>query len=112
MLERAIGRLDGAQAQPSVPSAPPVNDTRARLRNAVLKSLPDKLVQLDRALQQRHLLELGTLVNGIKASATFLGDDNLQALASDLEHAVTLADWALISDGCRRLRLRLEPAAS
>jgi two-component system sensor histidine kinase/response regulator len=111
VLERAIARLDAAPSAPLLPAAAPVNDTRARLRDAVLKSLPDKLVQLDRALQQRHLLELGTLVNGIKASATFLGDENLQALASDLEHAVTLADWVLISDGCRRLRLRLEPAA-
>lgn len=116
VLDKAItrrlgqGALLGSDAAAATIAAP--SNTKARLRDAVLKSLPDKLVQLDLALQQHHLLELGTLVHGIKASATFLGDEGLQALAADLEHAVTLADWSLICDGCRRLRMRLEPAAS
>ena len=82
-----------ASAQKTVPSS---NKTRPqkvdkaalalKLRVAFIKSLPERITEINDALQSNDMNELGRLFHGIKGSAGYLEDDSLVKVAGKLEN--------------------------
>jgi signal transduction histidine kinase/ligand-binding sensor domain-containing protein/CheY-like chemotaxis protein len=87
-------------------------DLRARLRGAFLQDVPGRLAELERAMAQRDGDAAGRLLHGIKGSAGYLEEQELQALCGELELAADHGDWAQIEAGLPRLRQLLDQTAA
>jgi HPt (histidine-containing phosphotransfer) domain-containing protein len=81
---------------------------RARLRGAFLADVPGRLAELERALASRDSEAAGRLLHGIKGSAGYLQEQELQALCGELELAADHGHWPQVEQGLPRLRQLLE----
>ncbi|MES2260796.1 MAG: two-component regulator propeller domain-containing protein [Pseudomonadota bacterium] len=84
---------------------------KTRLRAAFLADLPARLSDLDEALATADGDAAGRLFHGIKGSAAYLEEPELQDLCGQLEKAADRADWDAIAAGMPQLRGMLSALA-
>jgi CheY-like chemotaxis protein len=84
------------------------NALKLRLRDAFIADLPQRLRELDAALAAADADAAGRLFHGMKGSAAYLDEAELQALCGDLERAADRALWPAIQSKLPRLRVLLE----
>ncbi|NRR31634.1 response regulator [Oxalobacteraceae bacterium] len=77
---------------------------KARLRAAFNADVPARLAELDRALAVRDCDTAGRLLHGIKGSAGYLEERELQALCASLELAADAGHYELVMEELPRLR--------
>jgi signal transduction histidine kinase/ligand-binding sensor domain-containing protein/DNA-binding NarL/FixJ family response regulator len=85
---------------------------KLRLRDAFIADLPARLRELDAALAAADADAAGRLFHGMKGSAAYLEEAELQALCNDLEKAADRALWPAIQSKLPRLRVLLEHVVS
>ncbi|TWI65204.1 signal transduction histidine kinase [Pseudoduganella lurida] len=76
---------------------------RLRLRDAFIADLPGRLNELDAALAAADADAAGRLFHGMKGSAAYLQEVELQALCAELERAADRALWPAIRHKLPRL---------
>ncbi|WGG53561.1 response regulator [Rugamonas sp. DEMB1] len=77
---------------------------RARLRAAFNADVPARLAELDRALAGQDGDGAARLLHGIKGSAAYLEEQELQILCAELERAADAGDWPSVVAGLAPLR--------
>ena len=77
---------------------------RARLRAAFNADVPARLAELDRALAEQDGDGAARLLHGIKGSAAYLEEQELQTLCAELERAADAGDWSSVVAGLAPLR--------
>jgi signal transduction histidine kinase/DNA-binding response OmpR family regulator len=87
-------------------------DLKARLRGAFNQDAPLRLAELERALAGGDGDTASRLLHGMKGSAGYLGEQELQALCGELELCADHGDWARIADALPKLRVLLELAGA
>ncbi|QBE62548.1 two-component regulator propeller domain-containing protein [Pseudoduganella lutea] len=92
----AMFGIDAGQPPAGPPSGDAAGVLRLRLRDAFLADLPGKLDELDAALAAADADAAGRLFHGLKGSAAYLQEVELQALCAELERAADRALWPAI----------------
>jgi len=87
-------------------------DLKVRLRTAFRQDVPGRLAELERALAERDGDTAGRLLHGIKGSAGYLEEQELQALCGELEQDADCGRFQPIHDALPRLRALLEQAGA
>ncbi|WP_373923532.1 two-component regulator propeller domain-containing protein [Duganella sp. CF517] len=87
-------------------------DLKARLRGAFHQDAPLRLAELERALAGGDRDTASRLLHGIKGSAGYLEEQELQALCGELELCADHGDWKRIADAMSTLRVLLEQAGA
>jgi len=85
---------------------------KLRLRDAFIADLPERLREMDQALASADADAAGRLFHGMKGSAAYLEEAELQALCGELEKAADRAMWQAIRDKLPRLRVLLDHVVS
>ncbi len=85
---------------------------KLRLRDAFIADLPQRLREMDQALGAADADAAGRLFHGMKGSAAYLEEAELEALCGELEKAADRAMWQAIRDKLPRLRVLLEHVVS
>ncbi|TFW17780.1 two-component regulator propeller domain-containing protein [Duganella callida] len=80
------------------------NDLKSRLRSAFNQDAPLRMADLERALAQRDRDAAGRLLHGMKGSAGYLEEQELQALCGDLELEADHGNWAQLEAALPQLR--------
>ena len=80
------------------------SDLKARLRAAFNQDAPLRLADLELALAQRDGDAASRLLHGMKGSAGYLEEQELQALCGELELAADHGDWARLTTALPQLR--------
>ncbi|MYM32559.1 response regulator [Duganella sp. CY15W] len=86
------------------------SDLKARLRQAFNQDAPLRLADLEHALAQRDREAAGRLLHGLKGSAGYLEEQELQALCGDLEMEADHGNWPQVESAMPHLRRLLEQA--
>jgi CheY-like chemotaxis protein len=86
-------------------------DLKARLRSAFRADVPLRLADLDAALARGDADTAGRLLHGMKGSAGYLEEQELQALCGELESCADHGQWQQIQAALPRLRALLEIAS-
>jgi len=86
-------------------------DLKARLRSAFRQDVPLRLADLDDALARGDADAAGRLLHGMKGSAGYLEEQELQALCGELESCADRGQWQQIRAALPRLRVLLEMAS-
>jgi signal transduction histidine kinase/ligand-binding sensor domain-containing protein/CheY-like chemotaxis protein len=86
-------------------------DLKTRLRSAFRQDVPQRLAELDAALEQGDADTAGRLLHGMKGSAGYLEEQELQALCGELESCADHGQWQQIRDALPRLRTLLDVAS-
>jgi HPt (histidine-containing phosphotransfer) domain-containing protein len=84
------------------------SDLKTRLRNVFNQDAPMRLADLELALRERDREVAGRLLHGMKGSAGYLEEQELQALCGDLEHEADHGNWAQVESAMPQLRRLLE----
>jgi HPt (histidine-containing phosphotransfer) domain-containing protein len=84
---------------------------KVRLRQAFNQDAPLRLADLERALAQRDGEAAGRLLHGLKGSAGYLEQQELQALCGELELEADHGNWPEVLAAMPELRRLLEQAA-
>nr|WP_315252907.1 two-component regulator propeller domain-containing protein [uncultured Duganella sp.] len=87
------------------------SDLKARLRSVFSQDAPLRLMELEDALAVRDGEAAGRLLHGLKGSAGYLEEQELQALCGDLELEADQGNWTQVESAMAQLR-RLLAAAS
>jgi signal transduction histidine kinase/CheY-like chemotaxis protein len=87
-------------------------DMKARLRSAFNQDVPLRLADLEQALADGDGEAASRLLHGMKGSAGYLEEQELQALCGDLELCADHGDWRRIVDAMPKLRGLLEQAGA
>jgi CheY-like chemotaxis protein len=87
-------------------------DLKVRLRTAFRQDVPGRLAELERALAGRDGDAAGRLLHGMKGSAGYLEEQELQALCGELEQDADCGRFQPIHDALPRLRALLEQAGA
>jgi signal transduction histidine kinase/ligand-binding sensor domain-containing protein/CheY-like chemotaxis protein len=87
-------------------------DLKVRLRTAFRQDVPGRLAELERALAERDGDAAGRLLHGMKGSAGYLEEQELQALCGELEQDADCGRFQPIHDALPRLRALLEQAGA
>ena len=87
-------------------------DLKVRLRTAFRQDVPGRLAELERVLAQRDGDAAGRLLHGMKGSAGYLEEQELQALCGELEQDADCGRFQSIYDALPRLRALLEQAGA
>jgi CheY-like chemotaxis protein len=87
-------------------------DLKTRLRGAFNLDAPLRLAQLETALAQRDSEAAGRLLHGLKGSAGYLEEQELQALCGELEHEADQGRWPQLENRLPQLRRLLELAGA
>ncbi|MET0265640.1 MAG: ATP-binding protein, partial [Duganella sp.] len=82
-------------------------DLKARLRSAFRQDAPLRLADLEQALAEGDRDTAGRLLHGMKGSAGYLGEQELQALCGELEPYADQGAWQQIEPAMPRLRTLL-----
>ncbi len=97
LIRATTSELDSLFSVPALApkTAPPSNKTRPqkldktalslKLRVAFIKSLPERITEINDAVKANNMEELGRLFHGIKGSAGYLEDKSLVEVAGKLE---------------------------
>jgi signal transduction histidine kinase/DNA-binding response OmpR family regulator len=80
------------------------SDLKARLRSAFNQDAPLRLAELEQALATRDQEMASRLLHGMKGSAGYLEEQELQALCSDLELEADHGNWAQLESALPQLR--------
>ncbi|MYM36467.1 response regulator [Duganella sp. FT94W] len=80
------------------------SDLRARLRSVFNQDAPLRLMELEDALAMRDSEAAGRLLHGLKGSAGYLEEQELQALCGDLELEADQGNWAQVESAMAQLR--------
>ncbi|HWW72101.1 MAG TPA: Hpt domain-containing protein, partial [Duganella sp.] len=83
-----------------------------RLRSAFNQDAPLRLADLEQALAHGDGETASRLLHGMKGSAGYLEEQELQALCGDLELCADHGDWVLIVEAMPKLRALLEQAGA
>jgi signal transduction histidine kinase/ligand-binding sensor domain-containing protein/CheY-like chemotaxis protein len=86
------------------------SDLKARLRSAFHQDAPLRLADLEQALVERDSETASRLLHGMKGSAGYLEEQELQALCGDLELEADHGNWAQVESAMPLLRRLLERA--
>ncbi|OUR70409.1 hypothetical protein A9Q77_07430, partial [Marinomonas sp. 42_23_T18] len=121
LIRASTSELDSLFAVPvsAQKTAPSSNKTRPqkvdkaalalKLRVAFIKSLPERITEINDALQSNDMNELGRLFHGFKGSAGYLEDDSLVDVAGKLENLADTHNMAqsneLFKDFMQQLEL-------
>lgn len=89
--------------------AKPVDDLSTKLRAAFIDSLPERIDEINTAMEEENCEELGRLFHGIKGSAGYLEDDALVALAGELEKRADNIDLVSIQADFEQFLQQLKP---
>jgi HPt (histidine-containing phosphotransfer) domain-containing protein len=84
------------------------SDLKARLRSAFSQDAPLRLTDLERALARRERDVVSRLLHGLKGSAGYLEEQELQALCGELELAADHGQWPQVDAAMPQLRRLLE----
>lgn len=87
-------------------------DLKQRLRAAFNQDVPIRLAELEQAIMDEAADVAGRLLHGMKGSAGYLEEQELQALCGDLELAADHADWVRLREALPLLREVLSGAGS
>jgi CheY-like chemotaxis protein len=87
-------------------------DLKTRLRNAFRQDVPGRLAELERALAAHDCDSAGRLLHGMKGSAGYLEEQELQALCGELEQEADRGRWQQIEAALPRLRALLAQAGA
>ncbi|MBV7535992.1 response regulator [Duganella sp. sic0402] len=88
------------------------SDLKARLRTAFNQDAPLRLAELEQALAERDSEVASRLLHGMKGSAGYLGEQELQVLCGDLELEADHGNWAQITSAMAQLRRLLDQASA
>ena len=83
------------------------NDLKERMRGAFTADLPGRLAELEAAIERADHDCAGRVFHGIKGSAAYLEESELQLLCSELEKAADESRWSDIHGGMPGLRVLL-----
>nr|WP_229262268.1 two-component regulator propeller domain-containing protein [Duganella guangzhouensis] len=86
------------------------SDLKARLRSAFSQDAPARLADLERALAARDRDDASRLLHGMKGSAGYLEEQELQALCGELEIEADHGNWAEVEAAMPQLRRLLAQA--
>jgi len=86
-------------------------DLKARLRGAFRQDAPLRLADLEAALAAGDADTAGRLLHGMKGSAGYLEEQELQALCGELETCADHGQWQQIEAALPRLRTLLDQAS-
>jgi signal transduction histidine kinase/ligand-binding sensor domain-containing protein/CheY-like chemotaxis protein len=86
------------------------SDLKTRLRSAFNQDAPLRLAELEQALAARDRDTASRLLHGMKGSAGYLQEQELQALCGDLELEADHGNWAQVESATPHLRRLLEQA--
>jgi CheY-like chemotaxis protein len=84
------------------------SDLKARLRTAFNQDAPMRLADLELALLEQDREVAGRLLHGMKGSAGYLEEQELQALCGDLEMEADHGNWQQVESAMPQLRRLLE----
>jgi HPt (histidine-containing phosphotransfer) domain-containing protein len=87
-------------------------DLKARLRHAFRQDVPGRMAELELALAARDCDSAGRLLHGMKGSAGYLEEQELQAVCGELEQDADRGNWQQIEAALPRLRALLEQAGA
>ncbi len=87
-------------------------DLKSRLRSAFRQDVPGRLAELERALAEHDCDTAGRLLHGMKGSAGYLEEQELQALCGELEQEADRGHWQQIEAALPRLRTLLGQAGA
>jgi signal transduction histidine kinase/ligand-binding sensor domain-containing protein/CheY-like chemotaxis protein len=87
-------------------------DLKTRLRSAFRQDVPGRLAELEQALAAGDCDSAGRLLHGMKGSAGYLEEQELQALCGELEQEADRGHWQLIEAALPKLRLLLHQAGA
>ena len=104
--------LDALFGVPAAAAQHAVAPLAQRLRRAFAGDAGARLAALAAALAARDSDAAGRLLHGIRGSAAYLGESELQHLAGELEAAADQGLWPLVDAGMPRLRQLLEQMAT
>jgi signal transduction histidine kinase/ligand-binding sensor domain-containing protein/CheY-like chemotaxis protein len=88
------------------------SDLKARMRTAFNQDAPLRLADLERALAQRDGETASRLLHGMKGSAGYLEQQELQALCGELELEADHGRWEQLADAMPQLRRLLAQLAT
>jgi signal transduction histidine kinase/CheY-like chemotaxis protein len=88
------------------------SDLKARLRSVFNQDAPLRLAELEQALAERDSEVASRLLHGMKGSAGYLGEQELQVLCGDLELEADHGNWAQIASAMAQLRRLLDQASA
>jgi signal transduction histidine kinase/ligand-binding sensor domain-containing protein/CheY-like chemotaxis protein len=88
------------------------SDLKARLRGAFKQDVPLRLAELERALEAADSETASRLLHGMKGSAGYLEQQELQALCGELELAADHLQWTQLAEAMPRLRRLLDQAGA
>ncbi|SDH35180.1 MULTISPECIES: two-component regulator propeller domain-containing protein [unclassified Duganella] len=80
------------------------SDLKARLRSAFNQDAPLRLLELEQALATRDREAASRLLHGMKGSAGYLEEQELQALCGDLELEADHGNWTQVETAMAQLR--------
>jgi signal transduction histidine kinase/ligand-binding sensor domain-containing protein/CheY-like chemotaxis protein len=86
------------------------SDLKARLRSVFNQDAPLRLADLEQALTQRDSETASRLLHGMKGSAGYLEEQELQALCGDLELEADHGNWEQVESAMPHLRRLLAQA--
>ena len=86
-------------------------DLKARLRGAFREDAPLRLADLEAALAAGDADTAGRLLHGMKGSAGYLEEQELQALCGELETCADHGQWQQIEAALPHLRTLLDQAS-
>jgi signal transduction histidine kinase/CheY-like chemotaxis protein len=87
--------IDKTQELEELPKPDPKETLAVKLRAAFVESLPERIEEISIYMKDKNCHELGRIFHGIKGSAGYLKDEQLESLAGGLE---VLADANNISE--------------
>jgi HPt (histidine-containing phosphotransfer) domain-containing protein len=87
--------IDKTQELEELPKPDPKETLAVKLRAAFVESLPERIEEISIYMKHKNCHELGRIFHGIKGSAGYLKDEQLESLAGGLE---VLADANNISE--------------
>jgi HPt (histidine-containing phosphotransfer) domain-containing protein len=90
-------------AEAAGPSASRAPDLRERMRAAFAADLPKRRGELASAMAVRDRDAAARVLHGLRGSAGYLGEVELNQLCGELEHAADVGDWARLSAALPRL---------
>jgi HPt (histidine-containing phosphotransfer) domain-containing protein len=82
------------------------------LRGAFKQAVPMRLAELERALEAADSETASRLLHGMKGSAGYLEQQELQALCGELEQAADHLRWTQLAEAMPQLRRLLEQAGA
>jgi signal transduction histidine kinase/ligand-binding sensor domain-containing protein/CheY-like chemotaxis protein/HPt (histidine-containing phosphotransfer) domain-containing protein len=101
-----------APAPAPAPAGQRPNQLRTRIRAAFAADVPGRLAELDAALARHDSDTAGRLLHGLKGSAAYLEEPELQQLCGELERDADSGHWPPVLAALPRLRQLLMSVAT